>query len=114
LHCSTYTNSSIVLQDDVEDIKTVTSYFESKGYQIYAIIGHSRGMRITLIVPSLAQNLNGVLEGSVASFRYASTCRVPVPHLVNVAGRYRMNLIRGRQTKEQTQDLKEKVITIEN
>ncbi|CAO3689494.1 unnamed protein product [Umbelopsis ramanniana] len=76
------------INDDVEDIKTVTSYFESKGYQIYAIIGHSRG--------------------SVASFRYASTCRVPVPHLVNVAGRYRMNLIRGRQTKEQTQDLKEK------
>ncbi|KAG2174648.1 hypothetical protein INT44_006912, partial [Umbelopsis vinacea] len=76
------------ISDDVEDIKTVTSYFESKGYEIYAIVGHSRG--------------------SVASFRYASTCRVPVPHIVNVAGRYRMNLIRGRQTKEQTQELKEK------
>jgi len=75
------------IDDDVDDIRTVASYFENKGYQIFAIIGHSRG--------------------SVASFRYASNCRIPVPHIVNVAGRYRMHLIRGRQTKEQTLLLKE-------
>jgi len=52
-----YANSSIILQDDVEDIKTVTSYFESKGYQIYAIVGHSRGMRITLDRPLIRTEL---------------------------------------------------------
>lgn len=36
-------DSLIYLQDDVQDIRTVASYFEGKGYQIYAIIGHSRG-----------------------------------------------------------------------
>ncbi|CAO3674778.1 unnamed protein product [Umbelopsis vinacea] len=76
------------IDDDVQDIRTVASYFEGKGYQIYAIIGHSRG--------------------SVASLRYASTCRVPVPHVVNVAGRYRMHLIRGRQSEKQKQEMKEK------
>jgi hypothetical protein len=32
-----------------------------------------------------------------------------VPHLVNVAGRYRMHLIRGRQSEAQSKELKEKV-----
>jgi len=36
-------DSLTYLQDDVQDIRTVASYFEGKGYQIYAIIGHSRG-----------------------------------------------------------------------
>ncbi|KAI8369866.1 tyrosine phosphatase family-domain-containing protein [Choanephora cucurbitarum] len=57
--------------EDTEDIHTVAAYFEAKGYEIYAVIGHSRG--------------------AIASFKYAATCEKPVPIMVNISGRFKMN-----------------------
>jgi hypothetical protein len=33
--------------DDLNDIDSVVKHFEQQGYQIYALIGHSRGMECT-------------------------------------------------------------------
>ena len=33
------------LQEDTEDYHTVANYFEQQGYEIFAIVGHSRGMK---------------------------------------------------------------------
>lgn len=30
-------------QEDTDDIHTVAKYFEDLGYEVYAVIGHSRG-----------------------------------------------------------------------
>ncbi|KAI8391055.1 uncharacterized protein BYT42DRAFT_180669 [Radiomyces spectabilis] len=59
------------MTEDTEDIHTVASHFEKQGYQIFAVIGHSRG--------------------SVAGLKYATTCERPLDHFVNIAGRYKMN-----------------------
>ncbi|KAI8384055.1 hypothetical protein BD560DRAFT_293266, partial [Blakeslea trispora] len=57
--------------EDTEDIHTVAEYFETKGYQIYAVIGHSRG--------------------AIAAFKYATSCEKPLAIMVNISGRYKMN-----------------------
>ncbi|KAG1057253.1 hypothetical protein G6F46_010801 [Rhizopus delemar] len=60
------------MAEDVEDIHTVAEYFEHQlGYEIYAVIGHSRG--------------------SVAGLKYATSCEKPLSFFVNVSGRYKMN-----------------------
>lgn len=39
----------LLMQEDVEDIHTVAEYFEHQlGYEIYAVIGHSRGIKYTI------------------------------------------------------------------
>lgn len=60
-----------ICQEDAEDLHTVAKYFENQGYDIWAIVGHSRG--------------------SVAGLKYAATCEKPLAHFVNVSGRYKMN-----------------------
>ncbi|RCI04710.1 hypothetical protein CU098_004966 [Rhizopus stolonifer] len=58
--------------EDVEDLHTVANYFEHQlGYEIYAVIGHSRG--------------------SIAGLKYATSCEKPLSFFVNVSGRYKMN-----------------------
>ena len=32
-----------------------------------------------------------MIIGSTAGFKYATTCEKPLPHFVNVSGRYKMN-----------------------
>ncbi|KAI8142399.1 Alpha/Beta hydrolase protein, partial [Fennellomyces sp. T-0311] len=59
------------IAEDTEDYHTVANYFEKQGYEIFAIVGHSRG--------------------STAGFKFATTCEKPLPHFVNVSGRYKMN-----------------------
>ncbi|KAL1928938.1 hypothetical protein VTP01DRAFT_1997 [Rhizomucor pusillus] len=59
------------MAEDAEDLHTVAKYFENQGYDIWAIVGHSRG--------------------SVAGLKYAATCEKPLAHFVNVSGRYKMN-----------------------
>ncbi|CEG66362.1 hypothetical protein RMATCC62417_02958 [Rhizopus microsporus] len=60
------------MKEDVEDIHTVAEYFEDQlGYEIYAVIGHSRG--------------------SVAGLKYATSCEKPLSFFVNISGRYKMN-----------------------
>ncbi|CEI95297.1 hypothetical protein RMCBS344292_09487 [Rhizopus microsporus] len=60
------------MKEDVEDIHTVAEYFENQlGYEIYAVIGHSRG--------------------SVAGLKYATSCEKPLSFFVNISGRYKMN-----------------------
>ncbi|KAJ8658268.1 hypothetical protein O0I10_005951 [Lichtheimia ornata] len=59
------------IANDVEDYHTVAKYFEDKGYEIWAVVGHSRG--------------------STAGLKYATTCQKPLAHFVNVSGRYQMN-----------------------
>ncbi|KAI9277865.1 protein-tyrosine phosphatase-like protein [Sporodiniella umbellata] len=63
------------MAEDVEDIYTVANYFENQlGYEIYAIIGHSRG--------------------STAGFKYATSCEKPLSFYINVAGRFNMQDLR--------------------
>ncbi|KAI8637892.1 protein-tyrosine phosphatase-like protein [Parasitella parasitica] len=57
--------------EDAEDIHTVAKYFEELGYEIYAVIGHSRG--------------------ALSAFKFATTCEKPLPIVVNLSGRYKMN-----------------------
>ncbi|KAI7899279.1 protein-tyrosine phosphatase-like protein [Cokeromyces recurvatus] len=57
--------------EDADDIHTVAKYFENLGYEIYAVIGHSRG--------------------ALSSFKYATTCEKPLPIMVNISGRFKMN-----------------------
>ncbi|KAG2209793.1 hypothetical protein INT47_001941 [Mucor saturninus] len=57
--------------EDTEDIHTVANYFEDQGYEIFAVIGHSRG--------------------SVAGLKFATTVEKPLPFFVNVSGRFKMN-----------------------
>lgn len=59
------------MEEDTEDIHTVARYFEQEGYEIFAVIGHSRG--------------------SVAGLKFATTVEKPLPFFVNVSGRYKMN-----------------------
>ncbi|CAO3645764.1 unnamed protein product [Cunninghamella blakesleeana] len=59
------------IQEDTDDIAVVADYFEKQGYQIYTIIGHSRG--------------------AVSSLKYATSCEKPVPHVVNCSGRFKMD-----------------------
>ncbi|KAI8084984.1 ectomycorrhiza-regulated esterase, partial [Halteromyces radiatus] len=56
--------------EDTEDIYEVANYFENQGYEIWALVGHSRG--------------------SASCFKYATTCEKPLAHVVNVSGRYDM------------------------
>ncbi|ORX45283.1 alpha/beta-hydrolase [Hesseltinella vesiculosa] len=56
------------MNEDIEDIATVASHFEKLGYEIFAIVGHSRG--------------------STSCLKYATICPKPVPHIVNCAGCY--------------------------
>lgn len=37
------TNILTSKQEDTDDIHTVANHFEDSGYEIYAVIGHSRG-----------------------------------------------------------------------
>ncbi|SAL95557.1 hypothetical protein [Absidia glauca] len=57
--------------EDTEDLFEVAHYFENKGYEIWAVVGHSRG--------------------SASCFKYATTCDKPLAHVINVSGRYDMN-----------------------
>ncbi|KAI8379731.1 Alpha/Beta hydrolase protein [Radiomyces spectabilis] len=59
------------MAEDVQDLHTVADYFENRGYDIMAVIAHSRG--------------------STAGLKYATTCDKPLSHYVNIAGRYIMN-----------------------
>ncbi|KAF7728142.1 hypothetical protein EC973_006657 [Apophysomyces ossiformis] len=59
------------MAEDAEDVDVVAKYFEGQGYEIFTLIGHSRG--------------------AVAVLKYAATCEKPVPHVVNISGRYKMN-----------------------
>ncbi|KAI9317669.1 hypothetical protein BX666DRAFT_1656955 [Dichotomocladium elegans] len=59
------------IAEDVEDYHTIAKHFTRLGYEIWAIVGHSRG--------------------STAGFKYATTCEVPLAHFVNVSARYQMN-----------------------
>ncbi|KAG0177854.1 hypothetical protein DFQ28_005357 [Apophysomyces sp. BC1034] len=59
------------MPQDAEDIGVVADYFKKQGYEIFAVIGHSRG--------------------AVAALKYATTCEIPLPHVVNISGRYKMN-----------------------
>ncbi|CAO3644320.1 unnamed protein product [Cunninghamella blakesleeana] len=56
---------------DIEDLYTVANYFEKEGYEIWAVIGHSRG--------------------TISCFKYASSCEKPLAHVINISGRYDMN-----------------------
>ncbi|CAO3597786.1 unnamed protein product [Absidia cylindrospora] len=58
------------MKEDADDIATVATHFENEGYEVYGIIGHSRG--------------------AIACLKYASTCRKPIPHVINCSGRYKM------------------------
>ncbi|RUP44565.1 hypothetical protein BC936DRAFT_149287 [Jimgerdemannia flammicorona] len=60
----------INFEDDFEDITTVVKHFEKEGYEIYALIGHSRG--------------------AIVSLRYAVTHNRSIPHLVNISARFYM------------------------
>ncbi|KAL0144371.1 protein-tyrosine phosphatase-like protein [Mucor lusitanicus] len=57
--------------EDTDDIHTVAKYFEDLGYEIYAVIGHSRG--------------------ALSALKFATTCEKPLPIVVNLSGRYKMN-----------------------
>ncbi|KAI8988774.1 tyrosine phosphatase family-domain-containing protein [Pilobolus umbonatus] len=57
--------------EDIEDIHTVADYFENQGYEIFAVIGHSRG--------------------SVAGLKFAVSRRRPLPFFINISARYKMN-----------------------
>ncbi|ORZ25518.1 hypothetical protein BCR42DRAFT_9580 [Absidia repens] len=59
------------MKEDADDIATVAAHFEKEGYEVYGIIGHSRG--------------------AVACLKYASSCKKPIPHVINCSGRYKMN-----------------------
>ncbi|KAI9020096.1 Alpha/Beta hydrolase protein [Phycomyces nitens] len=59
------------MEEDAEDISTVASHFEQLGYEIFGTIGHSRG--------------------SLACLQYAANRSKPIPHCVNISGRYKMN-----------------------
>ncbi|ORX61356.1 hypothetical protein DM01DRAFT_1121024 [Hesseltinella vesiculosa] len=56
--------------EDLEDLRAVAQHFEKQGYEIFATVSHSRG--------------------SASCFKYATTCEKPLPHVVNVSGRYDM------------------------
>ncbi|KAI7869862.1 hypothetical protein BDF14DRAFT_202394 [Spinellus fusiger] len=58
------------LQNNVQDLSTVTTYFKQQGYTIEGIVGHS--------------------NGAMAALKYATTCEQPLPHLVSIAPRYTM------------------------
>ncbi|CEP15548.1 hypothetical protein [Parasitella parasitica] len=57
--------------EDTDDIHTVAKYFEDLGYEIYAVVGHSRG--------------------ALSALKFATTCEKPLPIVVNLSGRYKMN-----------------------
>ncbi|GAA5813559.1 hypothetical protein MFLAVUS_007041 [Mucor flavus] len=59
------------IQEDADDIHTVAEHFEKIGYEIYGVIGHSRG--------------------STAGFKFATTVEKPLPIYVNVSSRFKMN-----------------------
>ncbi|KAI8060991.1 Alpha/Beta hydrolase protein [Gongronella butleri] len=56
------------MMEDVADIATVSNYFEERGYDIYALVGHSRG--------------------GLAAIKYASITKKPVPHVALLSVRY--------------------------
>jgi hypothetical protein len=66
----------------------IASYFENEGYEIWAVIGHSRGKRTTWDGPLFTHLF---LIGSTSCFKYATTCKKPLAHVVNVSGRYDMD-----------------------
>ncbi|KAI8096809.1 protein-tyrosine phosphatase-like protein [Halteromyces radiatus] len=59
------------MAEDADDIDTVASYFRKEGYEIFGVIGHSRG--------------------AVACLKYTSNCETAIPHVINLSGRYKMN-----------------------
>ncbi|KAI8987640.1 protein-tyrosine phosphatase-like protein [Mycotypha africana] len=53
---------------DVDDIRAVVAYFEGLGYEIFAIIGYSKG--------------------SLSGLKYATSCEKPLSHYINIAAPY--------------------------
>lgn len=72
----------------MEDYHTVAKYFENKGYEIWAVVGHSRGKNM---IWDVYMQLYSFMIGSTAGLKYATTCQKPLAHFVNVSGRYMMN-----------------------
>ncbi|RUS15872.1 protein-tyrosine phosphatase-like protein [Endogone sp. FLAS-F59071] len=61
--------------ENVDDLVTVVKYLE-KEYEIYTIIGHSRG--------------------AIVMFRYAATHGRSIPHIVNISARFYMINVKSR------------------
>ncbi|GJJ77659.1 hypothetical protein EMPS_10018 [Entomortierella parvispora] len=68
--------------DDQADLNAVISYFEPKGYLIYALIGHSRG--------------------AISCLNYAATSKhVPlIPYIVSISSRFNMADVRRKHGPE--------------
>lgn len=109
----------------MDDLIAVVKYFEKEGYEIYTIIGHSRGTnhsegwRISLCSwhskPSIIQLIFGQLNhflvrkqlaGANVMFHYAATHGRSVPHIVNISGRFYMINVKSRHD-ERTRELLE-------
>ncbi|KAG0049770.1 hypothetical protein BGZ83_005418 [Gryganskiella cystojenkinii] len=67
--------------DDFEDIDTVVNYWEQRGYEIYALIGHSRG--------------------AISMLNYAALSNhAPlIPHIVSISTRFDMADVKRRHGK---------------
>ncbi|KAG0245781.1 hypothetical protein BGX31_006069 [Mortierella sp. GBA43] len=68
--------------DDLNDIDSVVKYFEQQGYQIYALIGHSRG--------------------AISILNYAATSNhVPlIPYVISISTRFDMEDVKRRHGKQ--------------
>ncbi|KAG9285224.1 hypothetical protein G9A89_002120 [Geosiphon pyriformis] len=74
------------LQDDLVDISTVVEYLQKEfRYQIYAIIGHSKG--------------------ALTALQYAAKVSPKIPHIINISARYDLSAIMKKYSKEELQEI---------